>query len=276
MAKPIYSILTCVSNYNIYNDCVVNSYYNSNINKDVCELIPIDNRMSIYTAPQAINYGLTIAKSDTVICCHQDVSFLPGFFDEVEKSIREAGENWGIIGNAGRSIEIDKTTQKPKFIGVVHNGHPGKFGLDFDLVLKKCWHGEAQLTEVHTVDECLFLINKRHGITFNEAINGFHFYGADYAFSMRSAGHKVYAANLPSIHHGAYSSSLKTKDNYWPLFRKLLDMWSTTFQECYGTHFHWTASESGKDIASYIPFESDNESFKASTTHTEFRERRND
>ncbi len=270
--KPIYSILTCVSNYDVYNDCVVNSFYNSKINKDLYELIPIDNRMSIYTAPQAINYGLTIAKSDLVICCHQDVSFLPGFFDEVEKSVKKAGEDWGIIGSAGRSLELDKVTKKPKFIGVVYNGHPGDLSEDFDTKLIKCWDGYRDLIEAHTVDECLFLINKRHKIFFNEILNGFHFYGCDFAFSMRSAGYKVYAAYLPSIHHGAYSSSLKTKDNYWSLFRKLLDRWSAAFPECYGTHFHWTTSKNGREIASYIPFESDNDSFKASTTHTEFRE----
>lgn len=277
MTKPIYSILTCVSNFNIYNDCVVNSFYNSNINKDKYELIPIDNRMSIYTAPQALNYGLTIAKSDTVVCCHQDISFLPGFFDEADRSIKEAGDNWGIIGSSGRSIKTDVETKRPDLIGAVYNGHPGQLSIDFDVALKKCWNGQKKLAEVHTIDECLFLINKKHNITFNEALNGFHFYGTDFALSMRSAGHKVFAAYLPSIHHGAYSSSLKTRDNYWPLYRKLLDIWSVHFTECYGTHFYWTTSKSGKkEIVSHIPFEFENESFKASAVQIEFREQGHD
>ncbi len=272
--KPIYSIITCVSNFDIYNECVVNSFYNSKINKEHYELIPIDNRMSIYTAPQALNYGLIIAKSDLIICCHQDISFLPGFFDEVEKSVKKTGGDWGIIGSSGRSIEIDEVSKKPDWVGVVYNGHPNQLGDDFDNKLTKCWDGKKEMKEVHCVDECLFMINKRHNITFNPEINGFHFYGADLALSMRSAGHKVYATYLPSIHHGAYSGSLKAKDDYWPLFRKLLDMWSTIFPECYGTHFHWTTSEVGMEIASYISIESDTESFRASTTNIKIRENR--
>lgn len=273
MDKPIYSILTCVSNFNIYNDCVVNSFYNSDINKDEYELIPIDNRMSVYTAPQAINHGLSIAKSDTIICCHQDISFLPGFFDEVKKSIAIAGDDWGVIGSAGRSIELDKVSKTPQLVGVVYNGHPGQFCSDFDHKLKKIWEGRKDLTEVHSVDECLFLINKRHKILFNPAINGFHFYGTDFVFSNRSAGYKVYASYLPCVHHGAYSGSLKAKDNYWPLLRKLIKIWSAAYPNCYGTHFHWTTSSKGREIESYIVNETETDTFNASVLQTKIREK---
>ena len=277
MPKPTYSILTCVSDFDVYNNCVVKSFYNSKINKEDYELIPIDNRLSIYTAPQALNHGMTIAKADTIICCHQDISFLPGFFDEMKKSIDYVGEDWGIIGSAGRSLELDDLNKRPKhYVGIVYNGHPGQLDINFDDKLVKAWDGRKDITEVYGVDECLFLINKRHKLTFNNAINGFHFYGTDFVLSNRSAGYKVYASYLPIIHHGAYSSSLKTKDNYWPLFRKLIDIWSTSYPNFYGTHFHWSTSKDGREISSYIPLESDYDSFKATTVITEFKERKND
>ena len=274
MAKPIYSIVTCVSNFDAYNDCVVKSFYNSDLNKEEFELIPIDNRKSIYTAPQALNHGLTIAKADTIICCHQDISFLPGFFKKAKEALTKVGEDWGIIGNAGCSIELDSISERVKLIGTVYNGHPGQLSDDFDDKLKKCWDGLRILAEVHTVDECLFLINKRHKIFFNDKINGFHFYGTDLSLAMRSAGYKVYATYLPSIHHGAYSGSLKAKDDYWPLFKKLLALWSEAYPECYGTHFHWNKTEAGREVSSYIVIESDTDNFKASAVYSKIREKR--
>ena len=202
---------------------------------------------------------MKLSKSDCVICCHQDVSLLPGFFDGVSKSINEAGDAWGIIGCAGPSMEMG-VDDKPYPVGRVYGGQPGQFGDDFDKKLTRLYDGRTNLSEVFSVDECLFLINKKHGIEFNSALDGFHFYGADFCLSMKSAGHKVYSSYLPIIHHGEFSTSLKDGDTeYWRLYKKFIRLWSHKYQErFFGTHMHWIKTKNANegldstDISTYI------------------------
>ena len=236
---PKFSIISCVSNFEVYQKCLVESLYRFE-NIDLYELIPVDNYANNYTATQALNLAIRAAKSDLIICCHQDISLLPGFFDRAIKLLDGIDDDWGIIGCAGPSLLKDESN-KHFPIGRVYAGKAGEYGDDFDSKLRIIYDGEIRSAEAYCVDECLFLINKRQGIRFNPEIDGFHFYGADICLSMRSAGKKVYASYLPIIHHGEYSESAISGDiEYWRLFKKLLKLWRHEFKECYGTHMHWT------------------------------------
>jgi len=253
-----FSIISCVSDFEVYQKCLVDSLYRFE-NNNIYELIPIDNSTGVYSAAQALNLGMKLSKSDYVICCHQDVSLLPGFFDRASRSINDAGDTWGVIGCAGPSMEMD-IDDRPYPVGRVYGGLPSQFDDDFDEKLTRLYDGNTNLTEVFSVDECLFMINKRHNIEFNSVLDGFHFYGADLCLSMKSAGHKVFASYLPIIHHGEFSTSLKDGDvGYWRLYKKFIKLWSRKLKErFFGTHMHWIKTKNvnkdldSTDISTYI------------------------
>ena len=276
---PKFSVISCVSDFEVYQKCLVDSIYGFE-NKDLFELIPVDNSTGTYTAAQALNLAISLSKSDSIVCCHQDISLLPGFFESAAASIGAAGENWGIIGCAGPSIEMDEN-DKPYPVGRVYSGKPDRYGNDFDVKLTRVYDGKVDLTEVYCVDECLFLINKRHNIGFNPEFDGFHFYGADFCLNMKSAGHKVYASCLPIIHHGEFSTSTHSGDiEYWRLFKKFIKLWRPKYDKhFFGTHMHWVRTKDknseigGMDISTYIPKTAIGQNFSAKILYSTINEK---
>jgi GT2 family glycosyltransferase len=272
---PKFSIISCVSNFEVYQKCLIESLYRFE-NTDLYELIPVDNYNSNYTAAQALNLAIKAAKSDLIICCHQDISLLPGFFQRAIKILDDIDDDWGIIGCAGPSLEKDESNNHFP-IGRVYAGKVSEYGDDFDSKLRIIYDGEIRSAAAFCVDECLFLINKRQGIRFNPEIDGFHFYGADICLSMMTAGKKVYASYLPIIHHGEFSESAKSGDiEYWRLFKKLLKLWREKFKECYGTHMHWTHlndDTKGFEISTYLEKTASSHNFSAKVLYLKINEK---
>lgn len=280
MKAPNYSIITCVSDFDVYNSCLLSSLEQFE-NNDLYEVIPIDNRNKAYTASAAINLGLKIAHSDIIICCHQDVTLLPRFFDILSNHIKNLKRNkkWKLIGCAGRRYDPNRTDFSEGDVGIVFNGPPGYKGQDFELALERPWNGMTDLTEVHCVDECLFIINNSHDdkLVFDTNLKGFHFYGVDYSIQARQAGYKVYAAYLPIIHHGAYSSSLIVNQDYWYLYKDLISKWIKVEDRCFGTHMHWRKRADGiKEISSYIVANADTHRFRAKILYSTINEKLDD
>lgn len=247
---PKFSIIVCISNPNVFEECLLRSI---NINrKDIdIEIVPIVNRNNIYSASNALNVGIDASKSDILIFAHQDVRLLDDWFVKLDGFLQNISDDWGIIGSAGIAIKYNREDigkwggslyLDTVAVGTVY---------DNDESLEKgvpYWNGTKDLEQVHCVDECIFVMNKRTGLRFDSMYTGFHFYGVDMCMQARAAGYGVYGADLPIVHYGKYSASITGDHKYWVYYRYLHYKWHERFPELLGTHMHWAKGE----LTSYI------------------------
>lgn len=250
---PRYSIITCISKPQVYNDCLLKSLAEVRGEHDI-EIIPIINNDNLYSASNALNLGIRAAKSDNLIFVHQDVRLLSGWFDKLEAHLSQVSDDWGIIGAAGIGLEYGSADigrwggakeVQTVAVGTVY---------DSDESAEPYWNGQKELTRSHCADECLFILNKKTGLTFDNSFNGFHFYGVDICLQARAAGYEVYCCDLPLIHYGKYSASFTGDRKYWVFMQHLFEKWKHHFPEMFGTHMHWFQPDDGKpELTSYIP-----------------------
>lgn len=253
---PKFSLVTCISKPNVYNDCLLDSINKNRKNHDV-EIIPIINNDNKYSASNALNIGIDVSKSDILVFAHQDVRLLYNWFDKLDQVISELDDDWGAIGSAGISLKYGRNDigrwggsldVRTVAVGSVWDS-------DESLSQPPYWDGVHETTPVHCVDECVFILNKRTGLRFDSAFTGFHFYGVDICLQARAAGYTTYSSYLPIIHYGKYSASFIGDRKYWVYYRLLHHKWHRRFPELLGTHMHWAPGE----LTSYISIELEND-----------------
>lgn len=250
-----FSIITCVSNPTIYRDCLLDSVKKCRSKHDI-EIIPIINNNNLYSASIALNIGIDVSKSDILIFAHQDVRLLDDWFTLATKTIESLSENWAIVGAAGINSKYNRD-------------HIGKWGgsvVDEKIIVgtvydsddsEAYWDGSKEISKIHCADECLFILNKKHGLRFDPGFNGFHFYGVDLCLQARAAAYDVVGAHLPIVHYGKYSASMSGNQQYWHYLRKLYNKWRLQFPVLLGTHMHWRYGYLGdthqeNELTSYI------------------------
>lgn len=247
---PRFSIITCVSKPEVYDNCTLRSI-NKNRKKHDIEIIPIINNDNRYSASNALNVGIDVSRSDILIFAHQDVSLIDGWFERLENILSSIDNEWGIIGTAGISLRYGRNdigrwggalVEETVAVGTVYDS-------DESLTSGPYWNGLKDLQQVHCIDECLFIMRKSTGLRFDPMFNGFHFYGVDICLQSRAARYGVYAAELPMIHYGRYSASFAGDHRYWQFLRLLHHKWSQRYPVLLGTHMHWAKNE----MTSYIP-----------------------
>lgn len=245
-----YSIISCVSRQDVYESCLLESVRKQQYGRDV-EIIPILNIHSLYSASMALNHGIDVARSNTLIFAHQDVYLLDGWFDSLDEHLRQKPSDCAIIGSAGIDLRYGRadigywggsTTVDTVAVGRVWDS------LD-KIDQTPYWNGNKDLTRSHCADECLFVLDKRTNLRFDLGYTGFHFYGVDICLQARAAGYGVYCGDLPIVHDGRYSASYTADRRYWTYLRYLHNKWRYRFPEFLGTHMHWAADE----LTSYIP-----------------------
>lgn len=249
-----FSIITCVSQPEVYHKCLLASVNSTRKDFDI-EIIPIINNNNQYSASNALNVGIDAAKSNNLIFVHQDVRLLSDWFDRLASVLSELNDEYGIIGSAGINLNYGRgdigmwggaLRYDTVAIGSVWDNDEG-------LSEPPYWNGTKEVARAHCADECLFVLNKRLGLRFDAAFNGFHFYGVDMCLQARAAGYDVYCADLPIIHYGKYSASFTGDHKYWVYLRYLHNKWRLRFPEMLGTHMHWA----DKELTSYISIELD-------------------
>lgn len=247
---PDCSIITCISRPEIYEECLLKSVNECRGKWDI-EIVPILNLHNLYSASVALNLGIDAAKSDILIFTHQDVSLVGDWFDNLMELKNSAPVDMAVLGSAGIDLKYGRqeigcwggsTTVDTVAVGTVWDVYP-------DDGKKAYWQGSRDLTKVHCIDECLFVIDRRTNLRFDTSFTGFHFYGVDMCLQARAAGYSVYGANLPIVHHGKYSDSFTGDKKYWVYLRHLHHKWRWRFPELFGTHMHWADNE----LSSYIP-----------------------
>lgn len=246
---PRFSVVTCVSNADIYEKCLLDSIRTSRKKHDI-EIIPIINNDNRYSASVALNHGVDTARSDNVIFVHQDVRLLPGWFDLLVEVLDNIDDDWGVIGSAGINLKYNRNDigMWGGSVSVDTVAVGSVWDSDEKLHEPPYWDGSKELVPIHCVDECLFVLNRQCGLRFDQQFTGFHFYGVDMCLQARAAGYTVYGAHLPIIHYGRYSASFSGDRKYWIYFRLLHNKWHRRFIDLLGTHMHWSKDE----LTSYI------------------------
>lgn len=240
-----FSIVTCISNKKIYNECILESLKKCRYSHDI-EIIPIINTNNIYHASNAYNYAMKCATSNNLIFAHQDVEFVGDWFSKLDEIINSL-DSWGAIGCSGISLNAGIADigvwggyrEQQVAVGTVYGSKSDK----------PDWDGIKDITKVHCLDECLFIVNRLSDQKFDENIHGFHFYGADLCLQLRDSGYDIYAADLPIIHYGKYSTSMADK-SYWRSFKYVHNKWCEKFNVLLGTHMHWNRDV----VVSYIQY----------------------
>lgn len=247
---PDFSVICCISQPDVFDECLLKSVYETRDGYDV-EIIPIFNQDNRYSASNALNIGADVARSNNLIYAHQDVRLLYNWFDILSDNISRMPEGWAVLGSAGIDLQYGRAdigrwggalNQDTVAIGSVWFGDPIPS-------LPPDWDGTKQLALAHCVDECLMVVNKKSGLRFDSMFDGFHFYAVDLCLQARSAAYQVYCTYLPIVHYGKYSASISDDNRYWPQLRYLHQKWKMRYPELLGTHMHWADQE----LTSYIP-----------------------
>lgn len=198
-------MLSIICVYN--NEKVLNKYLLASLNEQTFkdyELILIDSiKMNFKSAAKALNYGVNIAKGEFFIFVHQDIKFLN---KEVLNKINEYLNTYqfGIGGVAGR-INNSK--------GTISSIKMGKDFVDGGIKNIKA------VTEVDTLDECLFFIKRNDFLGFDEDLGDtYHLFATDYCYKAKLNKQKVFLFPL-DIYHLSKGDSMN--ENYFDTLYKI-------------------------------------------------------
>ena len=198
--KASISFVTCVSDADAYQRWVEASLRDSG-----CERIAIDNAGNRWSAAQALNQGWERAQGDLVVFCHQDVEFPPAWIETLRAQIAQVEEaargEWGVAGTFGRLGR--------RFFGHVDD----RFG--------KRREGDALPARVEILDEHCLIARRALPLRFDEALDGFHLYGADLCLQALSEGLDNYAIDACVKHLGRGDKGA----DYYRLRKKLERKW---------------------------------------------------
>ncbi len=180
------SLVTLINNYDTYLENVVKSVHGE-INKYNVELSLINDSKS---ASEGLNRGIKKAKCDLVLCCHQDVKFLDGWYDKLMRHVNMLDKDnnvFGVCGTAG-------TTFGGRMVGT----HSGLSMDNLDSI------------QVQTLDCCTLLFRKsvfeKYKMKFDENLIYYHMYGEDISLQSYDKGIGVYALDVPIQHNTKWTS----------------------------------------------------------------------
>lgn len=250
---PEISIITCISRPDVYEKCLLASINENRGDNDI-EIIPILNEENRYSASNALNVGIDVARSDILVFAHQDIRLLYRWFDRLKEVIDGLPSDWGILGSAGISLNYNRS-DVGRWGGALNTDTVAVgsvWDADEKLGQPPYWDGLKDTTKVHCADECVLVLNKKTGLRFDSQFTGFHFYGVDLCLQARAAAYGVYCSHLPIIHYGNYSASFTGNNRYWVYLRLLYNKWRLRFPELLGTHMHWSHPENVPELTSYI------------------------
>lgn len=161
------------------------------------------------SAARAYNAALDASQGEVLIFLHQDIYLPPGWLDRLAgilTLVSSSDPHWGVLGVFGTSKDgIGR--------GVVHStGMNQTFGAPFQGI-----------KEVETLDEVMLITRRSSGLRFDEGLEGFHLYGADFCLQARLRGMRSYAAALFCIHN---SSGLRILPrDYWKCYLYMRKKW---------------------------------------------------
>jgi len=137
------------------------------------------------SAAKAYNDAIRRSANDLIVFAHQDMVFPETWIPQLERalSLLEVSDpNWGVLGVYGITKEGNRW-------GHIYSNGMGVIGT----------------VPVQTLDEIVLIIRKSSGLTFDERLNHFHFYGADICMEAMKRGMKCYTISVFSIHNTKFN-----------------------------------------------------------------------
>lgn len=212
------------------------------------EIIEIINNGESLT--KSYNRGLKQAKNDIVVFCHDDITIETKQWGSKLLKQFEKNPDYGIIGVAGtKNIPVSGQwwEDRKKMYGRVAHTHEGKTWLSSysdDL--------GQNLEEVVTVDGVFFAIDKNKiKETFNEKVEGFHFYEITFCFENYLKGVKLGVSTLVRINH----KSIGMTNEQWETNRAIF---AETFKDNLPVTIKKTSAHKLKVLFASMGFNTDN------------------
>ena len=206
MITPICSIIVIINNKKIYEDFLENIKNQINVEY---EIISIDNCSNEYNSARiAYNEAVLRAKGRYIIFMHPDIRFLKKDVLITFVNYLSNLRSFGVVGIAGSpSYRIDG--KRIILTNIRHGKHKKVVGTNINAV-----------TEVQTVDECFFAVEKRffEQMPFSYK-KGWHLYAVEYCLKSNDVGRKNYVVPA-DIWHLSDGKSLDYK--YVMQIRKLI------------------------------------------------------
>lgn len=210
--RPAYSFVTCCNNPSLYLGMIASLPMEI---FDAIEFSPVQNRGNYFTVTQALNLSMKLSIGDYLVCCHQDVVFGPGWYENLTKNLMQLGDGIGVVG----------------FEGVGVQGDPHS------------WKHVNESINVQTVDELCFVLRREYKLRFDEGLR-FHYYGVDICLEALSRGLQnfVVGASIAHLSGGADNiksdpESFKREAEY--LWRK----WCGNFKTVFTTTTNFSQAE---------------------------------
>ncbi len=161
--NPEASFVTCVSDWQTYERCVVASLNRMHFPEHKIERVPVNNVNNKFSASQALNRGFRKSRGKVIVFCHQDIIFPENWLSDLIVKIEELDQqvaSWGVIGPAGRCVDGSRS-------GHILDPHGKLFHPPFPR-------------QVQTLDELCMIIRGKSELRFDEYFDHFHLYGADF------------------------------------------------------------------------------------------------
>lgn len=172
------TIVTLVNNQKLYSKS--KKSLERQAAKSFFDFIPIDADTKGWNAATALNHGIEKAKSEWVICAHQDVVFpdlwLKKFINEIDK-LKDSIVVIGLVG----------VRSNGKLAG--HIKDPGGH-----------WKWKPLPASVISIDEHVIVVRKNSGIRFDNNNPGFHCYGTDISLTALKNGYNAIVMDIPAVH----------------------------------------------------------------------------
>jgi len=141
------------------------------------------------SAGAAYNAGMRLTTSDILVFAHQDIYLPPDWDLNIAASIAKLSSydpNWAILGVFGISRE-----DKP---------HGYVFCTGLQRILGQEFPDPVECT---ALDEVVLIMRRSAGLTFDEQLPGFHFYGTDICLEARQREFNCYIVPAFCIHNTA-------------------------------------------------------------------------
>jgi hypothetical protein len=171
------SIFVCVNDMDLFNKCWRPSKWEHSV------LSYFDNSTRNLSIPSVYNKFIKTTSAEILVFVHQDVicdiSWLSKI-DEQIAAIEKHDQSWGVLGIMG--VRSNGT-----FAGNILDPHTS------------ARYGNLP-SPVLSLDEVCLIIRRNSGLTFDEQIGGFHFYGTDICLEARRLGLACYAIDARVRH----------------------------------------------------------------------------
>jgi len=160
------------------------------------------------SAARAYNDVLRRSRNDLVVLAHQDIYFPESWLSALERAVsylENNDPNWGVIGCYG--------------VGANKARYGRVYSAGLGIIGKAIEHP----ARVQTLDEIVLVLRKSSGLSFDDTLPGFHFYGADICLRAAPRGMNNYAIPAFCVHNTQLNPTLP--EEFYHCYRHFKTVW---------------------------------------------------